>query len=192
MSKWRHLLLVAALVLGACDADNQYGSPYECSFVFFASSHPTSILTLAMTNPGTFITVTPKSEQGVTHLLMTANYGTTEDLAMTTEKENRRLSYASMGAHQMLIIGCSNFNGVKAYDGQCSNCLINLGGLNYPLVWTDNGQHLQCGKCGRVYDPNTEGIPVENGQKSDRNLYQYAVQFNGETLHVYNGQPTNR
>ena len=189
--KLRNIIAACCIALCACDADNEYGSPYACSFVFFASYHPTSLLTLALGNPGTFATVVPKTEQGVTHLVLTTNYGKQEDLPMVTEKENSRLNYSSMGANRRLIIGCSKFNGMKAYDGQCSNCLINLGGLNYPLQWTDDGEFLRCDKCHRVYDPNAGGMPVENGQKGDRSLYQYAIQYNGETLHVYNGQPRN-
>lgn len=181
--------LFSFLLFSSCDTEPQYGSPYACSFVFYTSYHTASKLTLALGNPGEYVTVVPQAKQGIMHLIITTNQGETEDLALTTEKEAKRLDYSNMGANRCLIIGCSLNAGMKAYDGQCSNCLRDLGGVSYPLKWTANGRKLACDKCGRVYDPNAEGVPTENAQKGDRNLYQYAVQYNGEVLHVYNGQP---
>lgn len=181
------ILLTLCIVLSGCDVENQYGSPYACNFIFYTSYHTTSALSLSLTNPGTFVIVENQTQNGGVHLIITKQDNTTEDLLLSTEKE-RRLSYGSMGANHRLIIGCSNFNGIKAYDGQCSNCLRDLGGVSYPLTWADNGRRLECKKCGRRYDPNTEGQPVDNAQKGDRNLYQYLITHNGELLHVYNGQ----
>ena len=183
------LLLTCCIALSACDAENQYGSPYPCSFVFYTSYHTNSLLTLSLGNPGEYVIVEPKVIQGGLHLIMTPNNGEPEDLPLTTEKEAKRLDYSHMGANNRLIIGRSLYSGLKAYDGQCSNCLINLGGPSYPLTWSDNGQRLFCAKCNRSYDPNAEGVPTDNAQKGDRNLYQYAVQYNNEMLHIYNGQP---
>lgn len=187
MKSFKSLLLMLCVVLCGCDAEQQFGSPYACNFIYYTSYHTASSLTLAMGNPGQFVIVEQQTVNGGVHLLFTNQSGTTEDLLLATEKE-KRLSYGSMGANRRLIIGCSNFNGPKAYDGHCSNCLRNLGGINYPLTWADNGRKLECKKCGRLYDPNTEGQPVDNAQKGDRNLYQYAIILNNELLHVFNGK----
>ena len=182
--------LFTFLLLHSCQADPMYGSPYACNFIFYTSYHPTSALTLALGNPGSYVTVSPKVEKGIMHLVMTTNVGETEDLALTTEKEAKRLDYSNMGANRRLIIGCTNASGVKAYDGHCSNCLINLGGVNYPLTWIDNGRKLKCAKCSRVYNPDADGLIIENGQEGDRNLYQYAIMTNAEFMQVYNGKPS--
>lgn len=177
------------LLFPACDTESLYGSPYPCSFVFYTSYHTNSLLTLALGNPGNYVIVVPQVVQGGMHLIITPNNGEQEDLPLTTEKEAKRLDYSNMGANSRLIIGRSLYSGLKAYDGQCSNCLHDLGGLNYPLTWSDNGKKLYCAKCSRTYDPNADGVVTDNGQKGDRNLYQYAVETNTDMLHVYNGQP---
>ena len=177
-------------MLTSCEADPMFGSPYACSFIFYTSYHPNSALTLALGNPGSYVIVTPQVRQGVMHLMITTNGGKTEDLALTTEKEAKRLDYGNMGANGRLIIGCANAYGLKSYDGHCSNCLREFGGKNYPLSWIDNGLLLRCAKCERVYDPNADGLVVENGQEGDRNLYQYVVIPNDEFIHVFNGKPT--
>ena len=187
MRMLRWFVLTLCVWLYGCDVDNQYGSPYECNFIFYTSYHTSSALTLALTNPGTFVTVESSFQNGIYHLKMKVNNGQEEDLPITTAKETR-INYNSMGANRRLIIGCSLANGMKAYDGQCSNCLIQYGGVRYPLEWIQNGQKLQCSRCKRIYDPNAEGVPVENAQKGDRALYQYIISHNGEVLHVYNGQ----
>ena len=61
------------LLFAACGGEQQYSTQYPCSFVFFASNHITSCLTLALGNPGTFVIVEPQTRQVVTHLLLTPN-----------------------------------------------------------------------------------------------------------------------
>ena len=183
------VLLALCVMLSGCDADDRYDSPYECNFLFYTSYHLNSPLTLALGNPGHFVTVEKKVVNGGIHIVQTTNYGQSEDLVISSDKETIPLRYAALGAHQRLIIGCTEFNGLRAYDGQCSNCLNQLGGLNYPLQWIQIGRKLQCTHCQRVYDPNADGIPIENAQKGDLALYQYIVSYNEERLHVYNGQP---
>lgn len=187
MKTVKGIALALCMALSGCDAEQEYGSPYPCNFIFYTSYHTQSSLTRTLSNPGLFVIVEQQMDEGAVTLLITDQTGDTEKLRLTTEKE-RRLSYGSMGANRRLVVGCSNFNGIKAYDGHCSNCLHNLGGSNYPLVWADNGRRLQCSKCGRSYDPNTDGIPSDNAQKGDIRLYQYVITHNGEVLHVYNRQ----
>ena len=108
-----------------------------------------------------------------------------KDVKMVTAIENERLNYDNMGANRRLIVGCSNFNGLKCFDGQCPNCLLNGTLSNYPLSWTDRGQMLVCQKCSRKYNPNAEGIPT-NGGEDDRRLIEYRIEFNGDRLYCHN------
>lgn len=177
---------ISLFFLFACSGEQQYSTQYACSFVFFASSHQTSCLTLALGNPGQFVIVAPQTRQGVTHLMLTPNNGEPEDLPMTTAKENDRVSYQNMGAQQRLVIGRSQFDGLKAYDGQCPNCMVEYGRTNFPLTWVDNGHRLKCDKCSRKYDPNADGIPTDGQREGDVRLLQYRADYNGERLFVHN------
>lgn len=178
--------VIAMILLSGCSAEQQYSTQYACSFVFFASSHTTSCLTLSLGNPGQFVIVAPQTRQGVTHLMLTPNNGEAEDLPMTTAKENDRVSYQNMGAQQRIIVGRSQFDGLKAYDGQCPNCMVEYGRTNFPLTWADNGQRLKCDKCSRKYDPNADGIPTDGQREGDVRLLQYRADYNGERLFVHN------
>jgi hypothetical protein len=175
--------------LYGCKGEEQFSTMYRCTFVFYASDHPTSALTLVLTNPGQFVAIEPKFVAGVTHLYLTPNQGSWEaeqtDIAMITEIENRRLTYDAMGANRRLIIGCSNFNGLKCFDGQCPNCLQNTTSPNCPLTWTERGQMLECKKCHTVYNPNAEGTPV-NGNENTPRLIEYRIEYNGQRLYAHN------
>ena len=173
-------------ILTGCAAEQQYSTQYACSFLFYANIHPTSALTLALGNPGAFVIVEPQIRQGVVHLMLTPNVGNTEDVPMTTAKENDRLSYNTMGAQQRLVVGRSQFDGLKGYDGQCPNCIRETSRTNFPLRWAANGQRLECGKCQRQYDPNADGLPTSGQKEGDVRLLQYRVDFNGERLFVHN------
>lgn len=178
MMRRLYQILVMCLLLAACEADNKYNTYYPCNFVFNASLYPTSALTRALSNPGEFVIVRPETQQGVVHLKLTPNHGTWAesdvDLTMSTAIDNERQSYASMGAGRGLVIGRSNFFGLKAYDLQCPNCLKESGVSRYPLQWTDGGRYLECKQCKRIYDPDNDvGIVVANGQKGDEMLIQY-------------------
>jgi hypothetical protein len=70
-----------------------------------------------------------------------------------------------------------------AYEGQCSNCLKELGGRRYPLVWQNNGNQLYCDKCKRSYDVNN-GV-VANGTPGIE-LYRYKAALDGGILRVWN------
>jgi len=184
------LLLLTGL-LYACDADMKYNTTYPCNFVFFTYIYPTSALTHALNNTGQFVIVKPKNVGGVTHLVLTPNHGSWDsadlDLAMRTAIGNEKLSYNSMGAGRGLIIGRSNFYGLKAYDLQCPNCLNNFGSPKYELQWTDDGNYLTCNTCKRVYmADNDEGLVVEGGQKGDKMLIQYRnVSYNSTEGRLY-------
>jgi hypothetical protein len=182
-------LLLLLLTLGGCQGEQQFSTRYPCSFVFYASNHPNSALTLCVGNAGQMCIVEPRPVGGVTHLLMTPNVGTwtadQTDVAMLTAIENDRLSYERMGANQRLIIGMSHFSGLKAFDGQCPNCLENTSTPHHPLAWADKGQMLTCQRCSVTYNPNAEGIPI-NGTEGTPRLIEYRVEYNGERLYVHN------
>jgi len=187
----RLLYVLTALLLVACNAEQQYSTRYPCSFVFYAKDHiNTNALTISLSNPGQFVIVEPKQVNGLTHLMLTPNSGTWEtfqtDIPLSASAiENERLSYDHMGACKRLIIGTSNFNGLKAYDGQCPNCLESDGALWHPLSWTDKGQMLVCERCQRKYNPHAEGVPV-NGKEGDLRLMEYRIEYNGQKLYVHN------
>lgn len=188
-----HLLICVFLplflLLAACTAEPRFSTQYPCSFVFYASSHLNSALTLAVGNAGQFCIVEPQLKNGVTHLILTPNTGTwtkdQTDVPLVTAIENDRLSYDRMGANKRLIIGASKFNGLRAFDGQCPNCLANGSTTNRPLSWADKGQLLECQKCGVKYNPNAEGIPL-NGQDDTPRLIEYRAEYNGDRLYVHN------
>jgi hypothetical protein len=181
------LAVVLAMAVSACSDENKYSRKFPCSFVFHTQYHPTSQLTLCLSNPGEFVIVSATVKQGVTHLLITPNSGAQqEDIAMATAIENERTSYQNMGANRSLIVGMSHFDGLKAYDRQCPNCLEQVGGINYPLSFIKNGQEVSCARCNRTYSLMAEGMPSENGQQGDRALLQYMVSHDGTRLYIHN------
>ena len=111
------------------------------------------------------------------------NYdGHAETIAVTTAKESQ-ITYA-LGANNSLIIGTSSYDFVlKAYDGQCPNCLSDNTGVNYPLTWQNNGQQLHCAKCRRSYDVNN-GVVADG--PSGRQLLAYRAAFDGSVLRAWN------
>lgn len=193
LNRW--LLLVMAVLLLACDADEKYSTRYRCNFVFYTDLYPTSALTRSLDNGGQFVIVKPKTEKGVVHLMLTPNEGkwqkTETDLTMTTAITNGKLSYQDMGARQSLIIGCCivpdlNGNRLRAYDAQCPNCLEEDDTKSYPLTFDDD--HTQpgviCTKCRRIYLLGSEGMSMSG--KGDTPLYQYRIDYDGQRLHVHN------
>lgn len=176
------LMVVTMVVAGACsdDVQDQYSTEYPCRFTFDTRLHPTSLLTLALDNPGSFVRVDAVREGNLTYLTMSSNNGReTEQLPLTTDKENYLVG--TMGANGSIIVGCSTFNGLRAYDSQCPNCLKERTGNAFPLTWTANGQAVECATCSRRYELNYDGR-ADNGAP----LLQYKVGRNATTLSVYN------
>lgn len=180
---WRSLLCMmhCALCMAlctACNVENKYNTTYPVNFIFLTNIYQTSALTQAVGNPGMFVMVKPYTNKGVTYLKLTPNQGTWTDsqldIQMNTAIGNEKLSYNSMGAGKGLIIGLSNSFGLKCYDLQCPNCLVEHGKAIYELRWTDNGRYLECPKCLRVYNQdNDDGYIVRNGHEDDKMLIQY-------------------
>ena len=172
------------LLFAACTADESISRDYRCSFVFDTTLHPLPCqLTGIVGNSGHFCKVSTYLSQGVTYLKTTRNYdGATEDIALTTAKESQ--IHFALGANNSLIIGTSTYDfTIKAYDGQCPNCLSDYNGINYPLTWQNNGQQLHCAKCGRSYDVNN-GVVVEGA--SGRQLLTYMAAYDGSVLRAWN------
>ena len=105
-----------------------------------------------------------------------------EDIALTTKKENS--TRCLLGASNAIIIGRSSYtNLLVCYEGQCSNCLKQYGGTNYPLTWSSNGQQLLCARCNRSYDVNNGVVATGEGGHS---LYNYCATFDGSILRAWN------
>ncbi len=174
-----------SLLISSCDGEEKFSRKYPCSFVFQSQYHTTSLLTRSLGNPGMFVIVSATQRQGVTHLLVSTSDGQSEDIAMTTAIENDRTYYENMGANRSLIIGLSNFDGLKAYDRQCPNCLEERSGSSFPLAFSKDGQSVSCSTCQRTYNLNAEGMP-QNGQQGDHALLQYVATYDGTRLYVHN------
>ena len=180
----RFLSLLLSVVLMACTGEENIYREYECYFVFDTFLHPLPCqLTATLSSNGQFVKITTSVEQGVRHLKTTRNYdNAAEDIKLTTERE-AKLNYA-LGANNCIIVGVSSYDNVLvAYEGQCSNCLKELGGRRYPLSWQTNGTQLHCDKCKRTYDVNNG---VVAGGTSGIQLYRYKVAFDGGILRVWN------
>lgn len=164
--------LLTCLLITACSADAQYSTTYPCNFYFDTGKHPTSILTRSLDNPGMWTFVSVRQSQGINHVMVTPNNGDAEDIAMTTEIENHRVNYNNMGADNGIIVGCSNFSGIRAYDRQCPKCLDYA--RNSALEWDNNRQMVKCQSCQSVY-------MLENGSCTTASirLLEYKVTFSG-------------
>lgn len=173
--------IIVSLAFVACDSgEERYSREYLCQFTFNTQLHIASPLTRCLTNPGSFVRVDVKKELGVFNLFIYSNNGKEQEkLTLSTDKENYQMG--QVGANNSIIVGCSNFNGLRAYDSQCPNCLDAYTGISYPLAWADNGQTVCCAKCNRKYQLNSDGI-TDNGHR----LIEYRVRFDGQMLVVRN------
>ena len=172
------------LCLSACSGEGNLYRDYPCSFTFDMTLHHLPCqLTGVIGSPGCYCQVETYVAQGVRHLKTTRNYDSaTEDILLSAEKE-KSLRY-ELGANNCIIVGTSSFgDGLIAYEGQCANCLSELGGTRYPLTWQQNGTQLHCAKCGRSYDVNS-GVLAAGSH--GRGLYTYRAVIAGGILRVYN------
>lgn len=180
MRRKAFLLSSMALALAACTADevqHRYSTDYPCSFGFYTSLHPTSLIKVALDNPSTYVFVDVKTEKqqsnayNLNKLTVSLYGGSTETITLTTDKENARIG--QVGANQSLIIGTSAFDGWRAYDRMCPYCLDHNTGTNFPLTWGSNGASVACNRCQRTYELNygnsTDGI----------RLKEYHIRYDG-------------
>lgn len=178
------ICLVAVPLLTACDADNSVYRGYECRFIFDTALHPLPChLTGILGNPGHFCKIELTTEAGIRHLKTTRNYdGATDDIAITTERERQQTCV--LGAAGTIIIGTASYDArLMAYEGQCPNCLTDLGGTRYPLAWEKNGLWLRCAKCQRAYDVNNGVVTDGDG---GRQLFTYNAAYDGQVLRAWN------
>lgn len=171
-------------ILFSCGSDDfEYEKRYACYFTFDCGIHQGTALQncLNSVSPGLFCMVW--QDAGLTrHIQMQLYNGKTEDVALTTEMENRRP--CELGANNGLVIGCSTlYNGqLYAFDRICPNCEET--GLFKALQWENNGLWLKCPKCERVYDLNNNGFIVKG--ESGKKLMRYRASYDGSVLLVGN------
>lgn len=167
-------LIVCPILLSACDTESQYSTKYRCNFYFDTAKHPTSILTRSLGNPGMWVFVSVQLKQGVNHVIVSPNNEEpTEDIAMTTEIENNRINYNNLGAGNGIIVGSTNFNGIRAYDRMCPHCLDKS--KNSALEWHETSQQVICKTCKLIYMLETGNCTTESLR-----LLEYKVAYGGE------------
>ena len=171
MRHWLFFLLV--LVLCGCEKDeNRYSTNYRCYFRYYTDLHPTTQLTYTLSDPGAYVFVRLETRGGLKRVLTESNRDGKRDTTNLTTAAETEFSNYSLGAGDFLIIGNSvALDGLRAYDGQCPNCLNQYNRPAYPLTWSDNGRMVNCNKCGRKYDLTT-GAP-QNGSDGDVRLMEY-------------------
>ena len=179
------ICLFLSFLFLSCDGDENVYRDYPCSFTFDTTLHPQPCqLTAILGNVGQFVKIETGIEQGVRHVRTTRNYdNATEDVMLRNALE-QQWRYA-LGANNCIIVGVSNYDDhlLVAYEGQCPNCLTDLGGTRYPLVWTNSGLQLYCAKCGRSYDVNNGVVAAGEAGKG---LFRYQAAFDGAILRVWN------
>ena len=198
-NKVKSMAGIAMLLLCSCDAENSISTQYLCQFIFRTQYHLDCSIVTALSGAGTYTMVSAKKVNGVWNIYSTLNDGKnhTETIILSTAKENYA-NYSHMGAGNNttdatkngFILGTTNFNGYAAWDRQCPNCILQYGGTNYPLEWTDNRQSVVCNKCKRVYNLENGTITSGGQGKNDKALMRYRVVYsgNGSVLTVSNSK----
>ena len=171
------------LLLWACEVQSPISREYRCWFLFDQTYHPTSILFTAVQNPGYYAYVTTRGDgkKSVRHVIVKSNDPSVavEDNIIRTDLENN-LRY-DLGANNDigLIIGCTRYDGPRAYDGSCPNCPTLRA-----MDWSgDDRQKVTCSRCNRTYDLDTGNIiSGEDGNI----LMRYNCAFDGTTVRAWN------
>ena len=184
MKKTLLLLSLFALLLASCEkADDWISRRYPGRrFFFFHQEHPTSLLFAAYQNPGMWVYVYCRGDgvKDYRHVYVQSNDEQmgVEDNVVSTERE-RRAAYILGASNEIgLIVGCTFFNGPKAYDRICPNCTT-----LQALRWTQHTQHVACQKCKREYDLETGAIVAGDGGEA---LLRYGCSYDGNCLYVGN------
>lgn len=174
--------VLVMMAIAACDGEYPFSRRYDCQFWFKYETHSTSIVFSAVRSPGAYVFVTAKGDGNSTprHVYVKSNDGMTpaEDNIIRNDDENYRLMLLGRSNETGLIVGCTNFNGMVAYDRSCPNCE-----RLQALEWTGNRQQVHCDGCGRTYMLDTGGIIA--GDAGDA-LLRYNCQFGGAWLTVTN------
>ena len=178
-------MLLGFLFFSSCSTDDfEYENKHQCYFTFDCGIHPGTSLQSCLNpmSPGLFCMVW-KKESSVPRIIQMQLYNRqTEDVVLTTEKENRYP--CTLGANNGLVIGCSTLdNGqLYAFDRICPNC--EKTGLFKALQWENSGLWLKCPQCERAYDLNNHGFIVK-GEKGDK-LMRYRASYGNNVLMVGN------
>ncbi len=169
------IVLFSTVLLSSCDNVDDWISrryPGRC-FFFFYLEHPTSILFAAYKTPGMWVYAYTENvlTNNNRHVYIQSGSSTSQqeihDITTAREKSCRYV----MGARNDigLIIGCTYFNGPRAYDRTCPNCPT-----IQTLRWAYNAQHVECSKCKRTYDLETGAIV--DGDKGEA-LMRYGITY---------------
>ena len=181
MKNW--FLICSALVLfWACNAQDPISREYRCWFLFSSTDHPSSILITTIQSPGSYARVTTHGDGKTTprHVLVRSNDPSVadEDNIIRSAIENELRFELGASNDIGLIIGCTNFDGPRAYDAACPNCSV-LKALN----WTGNRQQVICSRCNRTYLLDTGNIISGDEGES---LRRYSCSFDGTTIRAWN------
>ncbi len=173
------LLLIAGLFISSCE-NGSIDHTTMCRFTFLYGDHPTSLIFVAAQNPGYYVFVSTRGDgkSAVRHVSVSGNDGQEEDNIIRTAVENNFPYVLGTNNEIGLIIGMTNFDGLRAYDRCCPNC-----NLQRALQWTGDKQHVKCNLCSRVYSLET-GV-VTDGEQGNI-LRRYNCSFNGESLNAWN------
>jgi len=190
----RHPLSIffVSLLLAACTAEPIFDNEYPPNFIFHVEYHRGSIIEDALSIAGTFVFISVPTDGNPRYVITPNNADREEQFLPASEVERRLLeaqrqsAFGTMGINRRLFVGTSHFDGLRAFDGHCPNCHADTGTRDCPLSWADNRQHISCARCGRTYDPNAGGAPLNAQKKGDLTLKQYRVSYDGKVLVVRN------
>lgn len=174
--------LILLLTMLACSEDDPISRRHPCRFFFYYEPHPTSLIFSAYRSAGMYVYVYTKTESnGRRHVYVQSNDGKTplEDNIIATDIELQAPYMLGANNEIGLILGCTNFNGPRAYDRICPNCET-----TQSLHWKEsNRQQVECPKCKRVYELETSNIV--SGADGEP-LMRYNINFDGNRLTVGN------
>ena len=176
------IALSVVLLFGACNAQAPISRENACWFLFDQTYHPTSFLFVAVQSPGSFAYVTTYGDgkQAARHVVVAPNNGSgTEDNIIRNAVEINLRYDLGVSNDIGLIIGCTNFDGLRAYDGSCPNCETPR-----PMSWgKKSAQQVTCGRCNRTYSLDTGNILEGEDGKT---LLRYNCAYDGMTVRAWN------
>jgi len=180
------LSLIIVCLLSACTVDDTISHDSICRFTFTEQYHSASQLFVAVKNPGSYAFVWTRGDgkKVVRRVYVLPNTeGAVEEVNNITVAIENNLNYVLGTSNEIgLIIGMTNFNGTRAYDRCCPNCIVQRA-----LQWTgSNRQKVVCGTCQRIYELES-GVVSEGAQSADdRPLKRYNCVYNGIAINVWN------
>lgn len=178
-SKFCRLLPAVIILMAfcACGGEDSVSRRYPCHFTFHTEWHPTSMIVTALTTYNYYVRISMTPTNGTYTVNVADSRGKEEHTRLTNDVENLAFSggvyLGAGGSNGSIILGCTNFNGFVAWDGQCPNCATGYT-TRYPLSWTSNSTTVECKNCHRTYSLETGAIL--SGNKGDR-LMQYIVSY---------------